>query len=83
VRGSDAELVVRARSGDRAAFGVLVERHRSLLRGLVTRLVRDPGLVDDVVQDAIVTAPTFGGSRIRTARRPDTSCYRTRRLKSE
>jgi RNA polymerase sigma-70 factor (ECF subfamily) len=64
VRGSDAELVVRARSGDRAAFGALVERHRSLLRGLVTRLVRDPGLVDDVVQDAIVAALT-GLDRLR------------------
>jgi RNA polymerase sigma-70 factor (ECF subfamily) len=64
VRGSDAELVVRARSGDRGAFGVLVERHQSLLRALVTRLVRDRGLVDDVVQDAIVAALT-GLDRLR------------------
>lgn len=53
---SDAELVGRALAGDRAAFGLLVERHRGLLRGVVLRLVRDPGLADDAVQDAIVTA---------------------------
>jgi DNA-directed RNA polymerase specialized sigma24 family protein len=53
---ADAELVGRARAGDRSAFGQLVERHRALLTGLVRRLVREPGLVDDVVQDAIVAA---------------------------
>jgi RNA polymerase sigma factor (sigma-70 family) len=62
--GTDAELVARSRAGDRPAFGVLVERHRGLVQGLVARLVRDPGLVDDVVQDAIVTALT-GLHRLR------------------
>jgi RNA polymerase sigma-70 factor, ECF subfamily len=61
---SDAELVGRALSGDRTAFGQLVERHRGLLRGVVLRLVRDPGLADDAVQDAIVTA-LVGLERLR------------------
>ena len=61
---SDAELVALARAGDRGAFGELVERHRSLLSGLVLRLTGDPGLVDDVVQDAIVAALT-GLDRLR------------------
>lgn len=52
----DAELVLLARAGDRSAFATLVERHRALLTGLVTRLVRDPVLVDDAVQDAVLTA---------------------------
>jgi RNA polymerase sigma-70 factor (ECF subfamily) len=61
---TDAELVGRALSGDRTAFGLLVERHRGLLRGVVLRLVRDPGLADDAVQDAIVTA-LVGLERLR------------------
>jgi len=61
---SDAQLVGRALAGDRSAFGLLVERHRGLLRGVVLRLVRDPGLADDAVQDAIVTA-LVGLDRLR------------------
>jgi RNA polymerase sigma factor (sigma-70 family) len=60
----DAELVARSRSGDRAAFGLLVERHRGLVRGVVLRLVGDPGRAEDAVQDAIVTALT-GLDRLR------------------
>jgi RNA polymerase sigma factor (sigma-70 family) len=63
--GTDAELVALARAGDRAAFGRLVERHRGLLRAVVLRMVRDPNLVDDAVQDAVVTA-LLGLDRLRT-----------------
>ena len=54
----DAELVLLARAGDRSAFAALLERHRDLLTGLVTRLVGDPALVEDAVQDAVLTALT-------------------------
>ena len=40
-RPTDAELVDRARAGDKEAFGQLVRRHQARLHRLVTHVVRN------------------------------------------
>jgi RNA polymerase sigma factor (sigma-70 family) len=52
----DAQLVEAARAGDRAAFCALVVRHRPLAVRLCARVVRDPSLVEDVAQEAVLQA---------------------------
>lgn len=51
---SDADLVRRARGGDRDAFAALVERHHATLLRCCRRMVGDSAL--DAAQDAVVTA---------------------------
>jgi len=51
---SDAELVRRARGGDRDAFAELVARHHGALLRTCRRLVRDEA--PDAAQEAVVTA---------------------------
>jgi RNA polymerase sigma factor (sigma-70 family) len=52
----DVELARRAALGERAAFGELVRRHSSAVRGLMRRLGADSALADDLAQDAFLTA---------------------------
>src|SRR3974390_1802632 len=52
----DLELVGFAAGGDRAAFGELVRRHSSQVRGLLRRMGADAPTADDVAQDAFLTA---------------------------
>lgn len=52
----DRELVLRARRGDRAAFGLLVRRHQRRIHGLGVRLLRDRDDADDLVQETFVRA---------------------------
>ena len=52
----DFELVTLSASGQRAAFGELVRRHGSAVRGLVRRMGADPALADDIAQDACLAA---------------------------
>jgi RNA polymerase sigma-70 factor (ECF subfamily) len=58
-------LVERAQRGDKQAFGLLVEKYQRKLARLIARLVRDPGEVEDVTQEAFVKAyralPSFRG----------------------
>ncbi len=61
----DADLVEAARLGDRAAFAVLVERHRSIAIGLAGGVLENRHIVVDVVQEATVTA-MVGLDRLRT-----------------
>jgi RNA polymerase sigma-70 factor (ECF subfamily) len=50
---------VRAvRSGDREAFGRLVDRHQKRLFGLTLMMVRDPEGAEEVTQDAFIRAFT-------------------------
>ena len=51
---SDADLVRRARGGDRDAFAALVQRHHATLVRCCRRMVGDSAL--DAAQDAVVTA---------------------------
>ena len=52
----DVELAALASGGDRSAFGELVRRHGSAVRGLLRRMGADTGLADDVAQDAFLAA---------------------------
>ena len=64
-RNVDQQLVERAQRGDKQAFGLLVEKYQRKLARLISRLVRDPGEVEDVTQEAFVKAyralPSFRG----------------------
>ncbi len=51
----DRDLVERARSGDQQAFADLVHQVSDTLFGVARRIVRDPGLAEDVLQNALVT----------------------------
>jgi RNA polymerase sigma factor (sigma-70 family) len=53
---SDADLVRAARSGDKQAFGVLVQRHWRTAVCLATRVLDTPDIARDAVQEATITA---------------------------
>src|SRR5581483_1702280 len=52
----DVELCGLAAQGERAAFGELVRRHGSAVRGVLRRMGAPPAEADDVAQDAFLTA---------------------------
>ncbi len=52
----DLDLVALAATGERDAFGELVRRHGSAVRGLLRRMGADPALADDLGQDAFLAA---------------------------
>lgn len=52
----DAALVARARSGDRDAFGVLVDRYADQARRVARAVLQDPDDADDAAQDAFLAA---------------------------
>jgi RNA polymerase sigma-70 factor (ECF subfamily) len=52
----DVELCALAATGQRQAFGELVRRHGSAIRGLLRRMGAQPAEADDVAQDAFLTA---------------------------
>ena len=53
---SDLELVSRARAGDTAAFGELVERHRTAVFRAALAVLGSPEDAEDVAQEACVLA---------------------------
>lgn len=53
---SDSELVLAARTGDKAAFGVLVERHLPLARRVAMRLVAHQEIAWELAQEAVLEA---------------------------
>lgn len=54
---SDEELVALAvATNDRAAFGELVRRHQSAVRGMLARMTGNAALADDLAQDVFVRA---------------------------
>src|SRR2546425_2663482 len=52
----DADLVTRARQGDPAAFGELVDRHRSAVYRAAVAALGSHVDAEDVAQDAFLTA---------------------------
>ncbi len=68
---SVAELVEKARQGDKRAFGSLVELYKDKIYSYVSRMLQDPSEAQDVTQEAFVRAyealPSFrGASSFRT-----------------
>ena len=63
----DRDLVERARKGDREAFAVLVHQVSDGLYAVAQRILRDPGLAEDALQNALVLA----WRRIPRLRDPD------------
>jgi RNA polymerase sigma-70 factor (ECF subfamily) len=53
---SDAELVERARNGDREAFGELVERHQQAVFRTALAALRSRDDAEEVVQEAFISA---------------------------
>ena len=53
---TDADLVARARQGDSAAFGELVDRHRTAVYRAALAATRSHADAEDVAQDAFVLA---------------------------
>ncbi|MBK6337780.1 MAG: RNA polymerase sigma factor RpoE [Betaproteobacteria bacterium] len=64
-REVDQQLVLRAQSGDKRAFELLVIKYQRKLGRLLSRFVRDPAEVEDVTQEAFIKAyralPSFRG----------------------
>jgi RNA polymerase sigma factor (sigma-70 family) len=52
----DVELSTHAATGERRAFGELVRRHGSAVRGVLRRMGAQASEADDVAQDAFLTA---------------------------
>jgi RNA polymerase sigma-70 factor (ECF subfamily) len=52
----DAELVVRARQGESAAFGELVDRHRTAVYRAALAALGSPDEAEDAAQDAFLAA---------------------------
>ena len=52
----EAELATKARAGDRAAFGQLVERFAPQARRVARAVLQDPHDADDAAQDAFLAA---------------------------
>jgi RNA polymerase sigma-70 factor (ECF subfamily) len=62
---ADALLVERAKRGDHHAFEMLVVKYQRRVERLISRMVRDSGLVEDVAQESFIRAwralPQFRG----------------------
>jgi RNA polymerase sigma-70 factor (ECF subfamily) len=56
ISAHDLELVALAASGGRAAFGELIRRHGSAVRGLLRRMGASTTMADDMAQDAFLAA---------------------------
>lgn len=64
-REVDRQLVERVQRGDKRAFELLVAKYQRKIFRLLSRLIRDPGEVEDVAQEAFIKAyralPNFRG----------------------
>jgi RNA polymerase sigma-70 factor (ECF subfamily) len=64
-RDIDQEIVERVQRGDKRAFDLLVTKYQRKIFRLLSRLIRDPGEIEDVAQEAFIKAyralPNFRG----------------------
>lgn len=51
---TDEALMLRYQGGDRAAFTLLVKRHKTAIYNFVLRQVRSPSVAEDIAQDVFV-----------------------------
>ena len=52
----EGELLAQAREGNTRAYSQLVEIHQDRIYGLIFRLVREPGLAEELTQDVFIKA---------------------------
>jgi RNA polymerase sigma-70 factor (ECF subfamily) len=66
---TDEDLLLAAAQGDQEAIGRLYDRHQGTMYGLAMRITNDPGLAQDVVQEAMLgvwrNATRFDASRAK------------------
>ena len=64
-RDVDAALVARVQRGDKRAFDLLVLKYQRKIMRLLSRMINDPGEIEDVAQEAFIKAyralPQFRG----------------------
>lgn len=64
-REIDQQIVERVQRGDKRAFDLLVTKYQRKIFRLLSRLIRDPGEIEDVAQEAFIKAyralPNFRG----------------------
>ncbi len=53
---TDAELVAKARQGDKEAFGQLVERYQQMVGHIAHKMIADEGVARELAQEAILQA---------------------------
>ena len=56
IAATDKDLVKRTKSGDRKAFGMLVTKYQDKLKSVVSRYLKLPQQIEDVVQEAFINA---------------------------
>ena len=64
---SDAQLVMRARAGDSAAFGTLVQRHSPMVHTIALAHLGNGDEAEDAAQDAFIAAH----AHLQDCRRPE------------
>jgi RNA polymerase sigma-70 factor (ECF subfamily) len=52
----EVQLVIRAKAGEREAFGLLVQRHGKAILNLIDKMIRDKNIVEDLWQETFVRA---------------------------
>ncbi len=52
----DQQLVSLSQSGDRNAFGLLVEKYQNRLYRMILRVIKNPSIVEDLVQESLIKA---------------------------
>jgi RNA polymerase sigma factor (sigma-70 family) len=65
---TDSQLVYAARAGDKAAFGVLIERYTPMVRGIARRRLGSEDSARDMMQEAFLQA-FLSLDQLRSARR--------------
>ncbi len=65
---SDEAWMMRYQGGDRAAFAVLVKRHKTPIYNFILRQVRSPAVAEDLTQDVFVRVVQAAGDFRHSAR---------------
>src|SRR6266550_4234666 len=64
----DAELMLRVKEGDRASFGVLLDKHRSPVIHFLYRMVQNHAVAEELAQEVFLRVYRSRGSYEPTAK---------------